>query len=74
MAFEDIARHRFELSFTKIALGPRNAYVLVYGVRIADPDYVSKAKAFLTQHSREIGLALENAVVPDISALPRKEF
>jgi hypothetical protein len=74
VAFEDVARHRFELSFTKIALGPRNAYVLVYGVRIGDPDYVSKAKAFLTQHSGEIGLALENAVMPDISTLPRKEF
>jgi hypothetical protein len=74
VAFEDVARHRFELSFTKIALGQKNAYVLVYGVQIGDPDYLNKAKAFLTAHSGEIGLALENAVLPNVSTLPRKEF
>jgi len=47
---------------------------MVCGVRIGDPDYVNKSKAFLTQHSGEIGLALQNAAVPDISKLARKEF
>jgi len=74
VAFEDPAQHRFELSFTKVALGSKSAYVLVYGVRIGDPDYLNKAKAFLNEHSSEIGRALENAALPDLGSLPRKEF
>ena len=74
VAFEDPAHHRFELSFAKIALGPKNAYILVYGVRIGDPDYLNKSKAFLNEHSSEIGRALENAALPDMGTLPRKEF
>ena len=74
VAFEEPARHRFELSFAKIALAPKNAYVLVYGVRIGDPDYLGKSRTFLNQHSGEIGRALETAVMPEISSLPRREF
>ncbi len=75
VAFEEPAKHRFELNFVKAALSPKNAYVVVYGVRITDPkDYLGKAKAFLNQHSGEVGRALENASLPDFSKLPRTEF
>jgi hypothetical protein len=75
VAFEEPAKHRFELNFVKAALSPKNAYVVVYGVRITDPkDYLGKARAFLNQHSGEVGRALENASLPDLSKLPRKEF
>ena len=74
VAFDESAKHRYELSFAKIALSKTNAYVVVYGVRIGDPDYLAKAKTYLTQHSGEIGRALENAVLPEIRTLPRKEF
>jgi hypothetical protein len=75
VAFEEPAKHRFELNFVQAALSPKNAYVAVYGVRIIDPkDYVGKAKAFLNEHSGEIGRALENATLPDIGKLPRKVF
>jgi len=75
VAFEQPEQHRFELNFVKIALGPKNAYILVYGARVTDPkDYLAKGKEFLNQHSDEIGRALESAVLPDISALPRREF
>jgi hypothetical protein len=75
VAFEEPAKRRFELNFVKAALSPKNAYVAVYGVRITDPkDYLGKAKAFLNEHSGEVGRALENASFPDLSRLPRKEF
>jgi hypothetical protein len=67
-AFEQPAEHRFELNFVKFAMGPKNAYIMVYGARAAD------GKGFLNQHSGEIGRALEAAPVPDLSTLPRKEF
>jgi len=67
-AFEEPAKNRFELNFVKFGSGPKNAYIMVYGAR------VSNGKEFLDQHSAEIGRALENAVLPDLSALPRKEF
>ena len=74
-AFEEPAKNRFELNFVKFAQGPKNAYIMVYGTRVADPtDYKTKGKDFLNQHSAEIGRALENAVLPDLSTLPRKEF
>jgi hypothetical protein len=74
-AFEEPANCRFELNFVKFGLGAKNAYILVYGVRIADQkDYKTKSKDFLNQHSQEIGRALENAVLPDLSTLPRREF
>ena len=74
-AFEDPADHRFELNLVKAALGPKNAYMAIYGVRITDPkDYVSKAKTYLTQHSDEVGRELEKAALPAIGPLPRKEF
>jgi hypothetical protein len=74
-AFDEPADHRFELNFLKIALGPKNAYMVMYGVRVADPhDYIGKARTYLDQHSSEIGLELEKAALTAISALPRKEF
>lgn len=69
-AFEEPAKNRFELNFVKFKMGAKNAYILVYGARI-DKD---KGKDFLNQHSEEIGRAVENAVLPDLSTLPRKEF
>ena len=74
VAFHEEALRRYELSFAKVALAPANAYVLVFGVRIGDPDYLGKAKAFLNEQSAQIGNALENAVLPAIGSLPRKEF
>jgi hypothetical protein len=74
-AFEEPAKNRFELNFVKFAMGPKNAFIMVYGARIADPqDYKAKGKEFLNQHSGEIGRALETAVPPELSTLPRKEF
>jgi hypothetical protein len=74
-AFEEPAKNRFELNFIKFALGPKNAYIMIYGTRVADPkDYKTKGKEFLNQHSEEIGRAVENAVLPDLSTLSRKEF
>jgi len=74
-AFEEPAKQRFELNFVKFGLGPKNAYIMVYGARITDPkDYTAKGKDFLNQHSTEIGRAMDNAVLPDLSTLPRKEF
>jgi hypothetical protein len=74
-AFEEPAAHRFELNFVKVAMGPKNAYVLVYGARVTDThDYKTKGKEFLDQHSGEIGRALEAVLLPEISGLPRREF
>ncbi len=75
VAFEEPAKHRFELNFVKVALAGKNAYVSVYGVRITDAkDYLGKAKAYLNEHSGEVGRALETAALPDLGKLPRKEF
>jgi hypothetical protein len=74
-AFEEAARTRFELNFAKAAMGPKNAYVIVYGVRVTDPrDYLRKGREYLNLHSSEIGMALEKFVLPDLSTFPRKEF
>jgi hypothetical protein len=74
-AFEEPARTRFELNFAKAAMGPKNAYVIVYGVRTSDPrDYLRKGREYLNLHSGEIGDALEKFALPDLSAFPRKEF
>jgi hypothetical protein len=74
-AFEEPAKHRYELNFVKMALGPKNAYIVIYGARITDPaDYRGKAKVFLDQQSGPIGRALASALLPDIAKLPRKEF
>ena len=74
VAFEEPAKRRYEINFVKVALAPKNAYVVVYGARISDPsDYVRKAKTFITQQSGPIGDAVEG-VVPDLSKWPRKEF
>jgi hypothetical protein len=70
VAFEEPAKNRFELNFVKFAMGPKNAYIMVYGVRIP----TSAGKDFLNQHSSEIGKAMDNAALPDLSTLPRKEF
>jgi hypothetical protein len=75
VAFEEPAQKRFELNFVKAVLGEKNAAIVVYGVRVSDPkDYVAKAKAFLSEHSQEIGKALEVSVMPSTGTLPRKEF
>lgn len=75
VAFDQPAQHRFELNFVKAVLGPKNAYMVIYGVRVADPrDYVTKSKTFLNEHSSEIGKALEKTQVPAPATLPRKEF
>ncbi len=74
-AFEEPGKQRFELNFVKAALGPKNAAVVIYGVRITDPrDYRTKAKNFLDRSSDEVGRALGNMVLPDISKLPRRTF
>jgi hypothetical protein len=74
-AFDEPAKQRFELNFVKMALGPTNAAIMIYGVRISDPrDYRTKAKEFLDRNSGEIGRALGNGELPDISKLPRKAF
>jgi hypothetical protein len=74
-AFEEPAKSRFELNFVKIALSPKNAYIVVYGARVSDPqDYKAKGKEFLNQHSSEIGRALDSFPLPDLKTLPRKEF
>ena len=74
-AFEEPAKRRYEINFVKVALSPKNAYVVVYGVRISGPgDYVRKAKNFITQQSGPIGVAVEGVVPPDVSKWPRKEF
>jgi hypothetical protein len=67
-AFEEPAKQRFELNFVRIALAPKNAFILVYGAR------VPHIKEFLDQHAAEIGRSLENAVLPDLATMPRKEF
>lgn len=75
VGFDDPSKQRYELTFVKAAMGRRNAYVAVYGVRISDPkDYENKAKTFLHEHSAEVGSALGQAVLPDIDRLPRREF
>jgi hypothetical protein len=74
-AFEEPGKQRFELNFVKMALGPKNAAVVIYGVRISDPqDYRTKAKNFLDRSSSQVGRALGNVVLPDIGKLPRKAF
>lgn len=67
-AFEEPAKNRFELNFVKFGLGGKNAYIMVYGARVSDP------KDFLNEHSAEIGRAIESAVLPDLSTLPRRVF
>ncbi|MGA3024373.1 MAG: hypothetical protein ABSF98_06360 [Bryobacteraceae bacterium] len=72
---DEPSKQRTELSFVKAAISRRDAYVVVYAVRISDPnDYSSKAKAFLHQHSAEINNALGQAELPDMNKLPRTEF
>jgi hypothetical protein len=74
-AFDEPAKHRYEFNFIKMALGPKNVYVAIYGVHITDPtDYLAKAKTFLTQHSGESGDAISNLPVPDVAKWPRKVF
>jgi len=75
VAFEEPQKKRFELNFVKAALGSKNAFMMVYGVRVSDPkDYTSKAKAFLSQNSEKIGKALESTAAPATATLPRREF
>ena len=74
-AFDQPAKRLYELDFVKVALGPQGAYTIIYGVRIQDPtDYVGKAKAFLNQRSSQIGKEMENLRLPEMSAMPAREF
>jgi hypothetical protein len=74
-AFEEPATQRFELNFVKIALGSTNAEIMICGVRVGGtPDYATKARAFLDQHSSEIGRTLGETAMPDVSKLPRRPF
>jgi hypothetical protein len=74
-AFDESAKRRYEFNFIKIAMGPKNAQIAIYGVRISDPtDYLAKAKTFLTQHSGESGDAISALTLPDLGKLPRREF
>lgn len=72
-SFDEPAKRRFELNFVKIGLAPKNAYILVYSARASDSENHA-AQELLDRHSEEIGKALETAVLPDLSALPRKVF
>jgi hypothetical protein len=75
VGFNEPAEHRYELDFVKTALGQKNAYVMIYGVRVKDAqDYTTKAKAYLDQHSSEIGRELEKMAAPPTSTLPRQAF
>ena len=75
VAFEQPGQRRFELNFVKMALGRAGAEILIYGVRVSDPqDYKAKAKEFLNERSGEIGKALNTLAVPDVSRMPRREF
>ncbi len=74
-AFDQPAQHRFELNFVKAALGPKNASMAIYGVRVSDPrDYAAKSKSFLNENSSRIGKELETALLPAPATLPRKVF
>jgi hypothetical protein len=68
VAFEEPAKNRFELNFVKFGMGPNNAYIMVFGARVAK----SEGKDFLNQHSTEIGRAMDNAALPDLNTLARK--
>jgi hypothetical protein len=75
VAFDEPAKKRFELNFVKAAMGAKNAYMTIYGVRVTDPkDYVARSKAFLSEHSGEIRKELEKAASPVMGSLPRREF
>ena len=74
-AFEQPEKHRYELNFVRMAMGAKNAVVIVYGVRIGDsPDYQNKTKTFLDQNSTEIGQALGQMPLPDVDQFSRRVF
>jgi hypothetical protein len=70
VAFEQAAMRRYELNFVKASMGEANAQVAIYGVRVA----AAQAKAFLSQNSQEIGMALEKTMFPAPKTLPRRVF
>jgi len=73
VAFDEPAKKRYELNFVKIGLGAKSAYVIVYGARVTDAkDYTAKSKAFLSEKSGEIGMALAAVAAPDTDRLPRR--
>jgi hypothetical protein len=74
-AFEEPARHAFELNFVNAVLGKTDVVVVIYGVRVTDPrDPLAKAKEFLSRNSGPIGMALGEMPLPDVSQFPRREF
>jgi hypothetical protein len=73
VAYDEPENHRFEMDFVRFGLGQKNGYTMTYAVRVSDrKDYRGKNKEFMEQHSAEIAQAIETAVVPDMSKLPRK--
>lgn len=65
VAFDEPGKKRYELNFVKAAMGGKNAFMAVYGVRVSDErDYVAKAKQFLNERSGEIGRELEKVGPP----------
>jgi hypothetical protein len=75
VAFEEPAKHRFELDFVKVELAAKNAAVVIYGVRLTDPkNYLAKAKEFLNRESQDVGRAVGEFPTPDLGKLPRKVF
>lgn len=75
VAFEQPAEKRFEINFVKAALNSTNAVIMIYATRISDAqDSLGKGREFLNHHSSDIGRALGEAPLPDISKWPRKEF
>ncbi len=75
VAFEEPDKKRFELNFVKVELGAKNAGVVIYGVRVTDPhSYLAKAKEFLNRESQDVGRAVGEFAMPDLSKLPRKVF
>jgi hypothetical protein len=74
-AIDEPGNHRYELNFLKIAMGSKNAYILIYGARIADAvDYKAKAAKYVGSNSRQIGLALDGSPAPPLASWPRKTF
>ena len=70
-AFDEADKQRFELSFGKMSMGPKNA-ACVYGVRVGDlQDYRAMAREFLDTNSSGI-VALEGSALSDLDALPRQ--
>jgi hypothetical protein len=75
VAFDEPAKQRYELNFVKVGMGPKNAHIMIIGLRVGDPkDYKARTKDFLEKRSGEVGQALGEFAVGDLSGLPRRVF